>query len=269
MSLTITIDFHGLCLFVPARANEMYVVMPSTGPKAGDGSVEQHKLHLTYDPNDVLSGDKSGSVEFAGAELALGGFPATGADPYFPKGVVNLTPYAKGKVSSTDHLVANKGKKVEGRVVLPAGKISPFPDRLACWQMVRKENGADIRENREMTDLVTWEIGVENPTGAVTITKNGLDGTRGASLIVFRPELRRLHLHVSHIDPGDKWIPSDGDDEPPHFKAYHWVLHDPKDTRRPRFVSDGKCAGFFKFARKFPLISNTLYSCMVAGAEAE
>lgn len=254
MAQTLNITFNGLCLFVPGDGR-MYVLMPKTGPAAGDGSVEQHTATLSYG-GAAVEGGTGGTVAIEGVEIAFGGADGGGVDTSFPSGVVNLSRYTGAGIPSG--YLTGDGAPVAARIVLGAGGFGTVGD-VACWTFLRRVDGRDVEERAEMTNNATWTVPVDG--GPVTVRKRPLAGGADQEVVRFRTDVPSIDLRIAcAVDHDHATVPKVGD-PPHHFRAFYWLLDDPADTRLPGFTNEGHCNGGGVLAH-----GGSPFNCIVAGA---
>jgi hypothetical protein len=240
MPQTVNITATGLCLFVPGEDGRMYVLMPATGPGAGDGSVPRHHVTLQYDAATVESGAAGPVVGADGRQLTFG-LSGGAADPAFASGVVDLDRYTGTGVPAAN-LAGDGGGAVAARAVFPSGAMRTAGTH-SCWTMTRAVDGSDVDERVEMTNAVVWTATLDDGAGPLVIRAAGLGGGGEEALVAFRTDLATLDLTLSYdVDHAHGGAPAVGEPNL-HFEAYRWLFGEDAAWHLPRFAGEGGCGG--------------------------
>ncbi|HEU4562467.1 MAG TPA: hypothetical protein VFS20_31845 [Longimicrobium sp.] len=228
MAFDLTIQFWGLCLFVPHPAlDTVYVLMPAAGVPGGAGGMPPHLARLYVDPAYTRRGSArtDGELdEFAALErqsLSFAGPDAPSTAP-LPAELANVGAVANQAITGAVLPgILPAPPFLTARIQLAAGSCSP-PTVTECWAFP-PGNPA-----RSLTPTITWTIsGIEQEPLSLTLAS--LDDGTERTLPPLYPIDGQIAVSVYHTE-ADDLPPAQPITSPPwgtaatHFSAYYLLF---------------------------------------------
>ncbi len=208
-TFSLSIDFAGLCLFVPEPGKEaMHVLMPDAAKHSGHGKpLEKHAVHLMVDsaylrPNQTQLDHLEIHIPLNGRWLTMpgNGSPAI-ASVGGEVGTLSGTLRPGALTGTADGMLA-------ARVTLPSGQGTPH-EQGACWEW-------KLPQPRRMSHRVKWTVPKLGKPG-FDLELKGLGGRAGPTFTVFSID-DAIEIKIWHAQPAE-FPPHPAEPGEPEYKA--------------------------------------------------